>query len=499
MRRFIAILALFAFAAPAFGDPIKTDLPISADQRIHNGPGGMCVGCSLEDCANYLHIDALRGVHREFVGGGWPEKVRRVLTRRGLVEGHDWEQTEHANLGWIQTRIDAGFPCGVAINHNHMICCRAMDTSKVVCVDNNPAVLRGQSIPNPDLIFTPASFQRIFDGWAVVIYSGPSRTPGAITPMHVRGDAPATVYGQAPGVTETIEQCPGPNCPRPWPWRPRPQPYEPQPQPQPYEPEPGPAPSPAPAPGPSPSPGGLDRLSQLERDAAGLKALPGQVESKLAAVNSTLSQHADTFHKGLQDLAAQLAQAKGDFGGLANDLKSLAANQSQTSQLIPDLASKIQGVASKAQTGIDLASKINADLGTLAPVVSDLTKLTPLAGDVAKLAPLASWSGTLPWMLGGSIGGPLLAAAGMGLSLFLQSRKPSTATASTGATATATAPPVAVNLPPAQGVDLQGLFAALQNLPGAIATAIRAQQPAAASAASAAAPTFQTIERTTQG
>jgi hypothetical protein len=157
------------------GVPVDCDIPMSL--RVKNTGGsdgaGLCVFASLEMAARYQNCTALIGTFdwmRTQPGGGWPERVDRIMKDR--APSVKYKQYSGRDLEFIQDGINSGRPVCVTYGYGefygnstiaHMVLCVKMDSKWTGILDNN----------DPDHIWwmeTPEFHKRFVypngNGWA---------------------------------------------------------------------------------------------------------------------------------------------------------------------------------------------------------------------------------------------------------------------------------------------------------------------------------------------
>ena len=187
----IALLATL-FAAPDGLEP-RNDVPKSLQVKNRGGSdgAGLCVFASLEHAARWQDVPALIGVFEWMwtkPGGGWPEKVDRVVadlckSRKTPVpaylqiEGGDFDLIRRAcQTGRIPAVTYAFSPTGRygKARIAHMVNLIHADDRWCAVLDNNfPGTVEWMSV---------ADFQRVWaggsQGWAVILLAeGPPPVP----------------------------------------------------------------------------------------------------------------------------------------------------------------------------------------------------------------------------------------------------------------------------------------------------------------------------------
>ncbi len=131
------------------GSIVDCDVP--EIMRVKNTGGsdgsGLCVFASLEMAARYQNCVALIGTFdwmKTQPGGGWPERVDRVMKARAPEV--KYKQYSGRDLEFIQEGISSGRPVCVTYGYGefyrmqtiaHMVLCVAMDERWTAILDNN--------------------------------------------------------------------------------------------------------------------------------------------------------------------------------------------------------------------------------------------------------------------------------------------------------------------------------------------------------------------------
>ena len=174
------------------GTAVQIDLP--ADKRMHNVGGrdgaGLCVFTSLNHAAIWQNVDVLKDFQkwmRSKPGGGYPEKVTRMINRKSQeagIEAPPFVQVEGSDLEVIQLACATGrMPCvtygfspsgrygGQRISH--MVNCVHADGRNCAVLDNN--------YPEQLEWLSEEEFRRAYaadGGWTVVLLKpGPPPPP----------------------------------------------------------------------------------------------------------------------------------------------------------------------------------------------------------------------------------------------------------------------------------------------------------------------------------
>lgn len=153
---------------------------------------GCCVFRSLDHAAHWQNVKVLQGfpewmVKEGIPGGGWPEKVRSLVSRKckqaGVpvpdyiqVEGMDLEILKLACATGRMPSVTYGFSPTGRYNHQKV----AHMTNVVHCDDAWVAILDNNFIgENKYEWMTPAEFRRVYaPGWAVILLDcGPPPPP----------------------------------------------------------------------------------------------------------------------------------------------------------------------------------------------------------------------------------------------------------------------------------------------------------------------------------
>jgi hypothetical protein len=198
MRRiaYLVFGVLFLFISPALaidaggpsnhGETITVDLPSSQHKANIAVRGlGCCVFRSIDHAARYQNVDALinfpewmRDHRPQIEGGGWPEKVRKLIPQiareRGLPEP---EYIQH-------TGRDLEF-CRLALKTRRYVCVtydgrdgvfyrgKISHMVNLVHCSEKWAVILDNNNPGKYLWMTPAEFRERWSGWAVVLLPAP--------------------------------------------------------------------------------------------------------------------------------------------------------------------------------------------------------------------------------------------------------------------------------------------------------------------------------------
>ncbi len=155
MRRLLGVLLLawVPLAAEAAGPvspdgkEVQCDIPL--ELRMFNtggigprGPGsgsGLCVFTSIEHAARYQGEARLFGFQSKMtreVGGGWPEKVDRMIAKYGA--GTPYIQVMGCDLKFIRLCLDHGYPLSTTVARGaHMVNIVGMTDTHVCLMDNN--------------------------------------------------------------------------------------------------------------------------------------------------------------------------------------------------------------------------------------------------------------------------------------------------------------------------------------------------------------------------
>lgn len=128
------------------------DLP--GDMRVHNTGGtdgaGLCVFATLDMIARYMNIEDLIGImekmHREQPGGGYPEKVQKMIDHYAPNAGVEIVQYQGTDPAILDMAMLTGRPCGVTYGYGefyrnqtiyHMVMLVHLDAKWAAIVDNN--------------------------------------------------------------------------------------------------------------------------------------------------------------------------------------------------------------------------------------------------------------------------------------------------------------------------------------------------------------------------
>ncbi len=131
------------------GRDVSCDLPI--ELRVTNTVGtngmGLCVWASLEMTARYQNLTCLMGVFDQMKrepGGGWPERVDRVMKAR--CPEVLYRQHLGSDMNFIREGIDSGRMVCVTYGYGelygmrtiaHWVVCVRMDDEWTAILDNN--------------------------------------------------------------------------------------------------------------------------------------------------------------------------------------------------------------------------------------------------------------------------------------------------------------------------------------------------------------------------
>lgn len=131
------------------GSVVDCDIPRAL--RIRNTGGsdgaGLCVWASLEMAASYQNCKELIGTFewmKSQPGGGWPERVDRVMKERAPAV--KYKQYMGKELEFIREGINSGRPVCVTMGTgelygmqtiSHMVICIAIDDVNAAIIDNN--------------------------------------------------------------------------------------------------------------------------------------------------------------------------------------------------------------------------------------------------------------------------------------------------------------------------------------------------------------------------
>ena len=193
-----SLLLALALAAPAIaatvggpvapdGTEVQCDLPEQYHIRNRGGSdgAGLCVFASIEHAAIWQDVPEIQGIFEwmwRHPGGGWPEKVTRVINQmckeRGVappaylqVEGNDLEILKLACKTGRMPGVTYCFsPAGRYRGRiAHMVSLVHADDERFGILDNN--------YPGSIEWMTPDEFRRVYacsTGWAVILLdSGP--------------------------------------------------------------------------------------------------------------------------------------------------------------------------------------------------------------------------------------------------------------------------------------------------------------------------------------
>lgn len=180
-------LALGGWAPFGIGqDSTAIDCDVPASMRVRNTGGsdgaGLCVFASLQMAAYYQNTKELLDIFQYMQtqeGGGWPEKVDRIMQER--APGVKYIQYQGDDLSFIQEGVNSGRPVCVTLGLGpdkiyggqtiaHMVLCVGMNEKETAILDNNDP-------QNVWVIDTP-TFKKYFihpntSGWAFYLLSPP--------------------------------------------------------------------------------------------------------------------------------------------------------------------------------------------------------------------------------------------------------------------------------------------------------------------------------------
>ncbi len=211
MNRLLALLTCLALALPAIGQPppkgdgrtspdgsaqVQLDLPDTLHLRNKAGTDrqGLCVFTSINHSAYWQNLPALqdfRDYMTKFPGGGWPEKVDRMIEQRCKALGVPkpaYIQVQSNNLDILAAACKSGrMPAitfcrsfmpgrygGQTISHMVTLVAARVGPNKMwACLDNN--------YPEELEWLTEAQFLQTYSGgrtgWAVIFLSPGSPPP----------------------------------------------------------------------------------------------------------------------------------------------------------------------------------------------------------------------------------------------------------------------------------------------------------------------------------
>lgn len=172
------------------GIAVATDYPSARHQRntVGTDGAGLCVFHSIEHAADWANVrqldDLCEYMERHERGGGWPEKVDRILEAR--APGLEYAHYLGSDPGpFLEAALRSGrMPCvtyGTGERYNgrtiaHMVNCVAFDTAagKAAILDNN--------FPGEIAWMSTREFLRRFNhpggqGWALVLFAPPPPPP----------------------------------------------------------------------------------------------------------------------------------------------------------------------------------------------------------------------------------------------------------------------------------------------------------------------------------
>lgn len=131
------------------GSEVDCDIPM--EMRIRNTVGingmGLCVFASMQMEASYQNIQELAGLFdymKRQPGGGWPQKVDRIMQK--LAPNVQYKQYQGDSLDFIQEGINSGRPVCVTMGTGelygmrtiaHMVLCVGLDDKYAAILDNN--------------------------------------------------------------------------------------------------------------------------------------------------------------------------------------------------------------------------------------------------------------------------------------------------------------------------------------------------------------------------
>lgn len=131
------------------GASIDCDVPMA--MRIKNTGGtdgaGLCVWASAQMAAFFQNCKELLDLFEYMktqTGGGWPERVDRIMKER--APGVKYKQYEGDSLDFIQEGINSGRPVCVTYGYGelynmqtiaHMVLCVGMNEKETAILDNN--------------------------------------------------------------------------------------------------------------------------------------------------------------------------------------------------------------------------------------------------------------------------------------------------------------------------------------------------------------------------
>jgi hypothetical protein len=194
----LAALAVGQVAGPVHPDGTEVDLDLPADRHQRNAAGtdgaGLCVFTSIgmaADWANEPALVDLRDYMRRFPGGGYPQKVTEVITRRCRALGVPepaYLQVQGHDLDLLARAVRGGHLACVTYCHSptgryggrrvaHMVNCvaaRAGPARRWAVLDNN--------YPGTIEWLTEDQFRTAYTGlgggWAVILLKpGPPPAP----------------------------------------------------------------------------------------------------------------------------------------------------------------------------------------------------------------------------------------------------------------------------------------------------------------------------------
>ncbi len=135
------------------GTAATVQLPV--DLQLRNTVGvdgqGNCVFATLDMCARYQSIDGLIGVMDRMrtreKGGGWPEKVERIIKAYGGVDADvEIVQYQGTDPAILDLAMRTGRPAGVTYGYGefyggktiaHMVLLAHLDENRAAIIDNN--------------------------------------------------------------------------------------------------------------------------------------------------------------------------------------------------------------------------------------------------------------------------------------------------------------------------------------------------------------------------
>lgn len=162
---------------------VACDLPESEKKRNVGGRdgAGLCVFTSIEYAARWQNETKLKDFQkfmRQEPGGGWPEKVDRMIEK--YAKGVRYIQSTSKDWELLKAAVRSGrMPCVTYDGHDphysgsiaHMVSLAHADDKWVAVTDNN---YPGDS---QHVWMTPEDFKRRWDGWAVYLLSPPPPPP----------------------------------------------------------------------------------------------------------------------------------------------------------------------------------------------------------------------------------------------------------------------------------------------------------------------------------